>query len=236
MPEINQEVITDKPQEFPLNTKLRTPQEKAELYIQAFDLFMNDPRQLTLVQIARELRIEPAALMHYAQNKGWEQMRLQQKSIVSTVQNEKRINTAKVIDERIVEAADVAIKKATGAYLEVINKISELPIDPTQIPDDELIKDDHGNVKSYPKRSKLIEDKVFLLNQAMDGFMKMAQGAQGIGLVLNGKLATGTNASEDLNKLSKLNLLLVNIQNGKADKLINKINSNNSDIVIDNEQ
>jgi len=216
--------------------KARTPEEKAELYFKAFDMFMNDPRQLNVVDIARELRMEPAALMHYAQNKGWEQMRLQQKSIVSTVQNEKRINTAKIVDERIVDAANHAIKRATDAYLQVIDKISELPIDPTQVPEDELQKDDHGVIKNLPKRAKLIEDKVFLLNQAMDGFMKMASGAQGIGLVLNSKLANNMGTSDDMNKLSKLNLLLVNIQNGKADKALKSLNPKNSDVVIENEQ
>jgi hypothetical protein len=163
-------------------------------------------------------------LLRYAQNKGWEQMRLQQKSIVSTVQNEKRLNTAKKVDERIVESADLAITKASAVYLEVINRIADLPIDPKDVPEDELTKDDHGNVKSYPKRAKLLEEKVFLMNQAMDGFMKMAQGAQGIGLVLNNKTLNTQSTSEDLNKLTKLNVLLLNIQNGKAEKEIKAMN------------
>jgi hypothetical protein len=54
----------------------------------------------------------------------------------------------------------------------------------------------------------------------MDGFMKMAQGAQGIGLVLNNKTLNTQSTSEDLNKLTKLNVLLLNIQNGKAEKEI----------------
>lgn len=235
MPEINQE-ITDKKPETTVSFNARTPEEKSELYFKAFDLFMNDPRQMNLVEIARELRMEPAALMRYAQNKGWEQMRLQQKSIISTVQNEKRINTAKIVDERIVEAADHAIKRAATAYLQVIDKISELPIEPTDVPEDELIKDDHGNVKNYPKRAKLIEEKVFLLNQAMDGFMKMASGAQGIGLVLNGKLASGMGTGDEMNKLSKLNMLLVNIQNGKAEKLVKNISADKAEIIVENEQ
>jgi hypothetical protein len=218
MPEVNTETITDQIPEGPYPKKLRTPEEKSELFIQAFDLFMHDPRQPTIVTIARELRMEPAALLRYAQNKGWEQMRLQQKSIVSTVQNEKRLNTAKKVDERIVESADLAITKASAVYLEVINRIADLPIDPKDVPEDELTKDDHGNVKSYPKRAKLLEEKVFLMNQAMDGFMKMAQGAQGIGLVLNNKTLNTQSTSEDLNKLTKLNVLLLNIQNGKAEK------------------
>ena len=218
MPEVNTKIITDQIPEGPYLKKLRTPEEKSELFIQAFDLFMHDPRQPTIVTIARELRMEPAALLRYAQNKGWEQMRLQQKSIVSTVQNEKRLNTAKKVDERIVESADLAITKASAVYLEVINRIADLPIDPKDVPEDELTKDDHGNVKSYPKRAKLLEEKVFLMNQAMDGFMKMAQGAQGIGLVLNNKTLNTQSTSEDLNKLTKLNVLLLNIQNGKAEK------------------
>ena len=218
MPEVNTEIITDQIPERSYPKKLRTPEEKSELFIQAFDLFMHDPRQPTIVTIARELRMEPAALLRYAQNKGWEQMRLQQKSIVSTVQNEKRLNTAKKVDERIVESADLAITKASAVYLEVINRIADLPIDPKDVPEDELTKDDHGNVKSYPKRAKLLEEKVFLMNQAMDGFMKMAQGAQGIGLVLNNKTLNTQSTSEDLNKLTKLNVLLLNIQNGKAEK------------------
>lgn len=225
MPEIDDQNIKDQRPEPPWSTKLRTPEEKAHLYVQAFDLYMNDPRRLTLVQIAKELKMEPTALTKYAQNKGWEQLRLQQQSIVSTVQNERRINIAKQVDERIVQAADQAIKKATEAYLTVIDKISNLPIEPDQVPEDELEKDDHGNVKRYPKRAKLIEDKVFLLNQAMDGFMKMSAGAQGIGLVLNSKSINTQSTSEDLNKLSKLNVLLLNIQNGKNEKLVQEIGS-----------
>jgi hypothetical protein len=62
------------------------------------------------------------------------------------------------------------------------------------------------------------------MNQAMDGFMKMAQGAQGIGLVLNNKTLNTQSTSEDLNKLTKLNVLLLNIQNGKAEKEIKAMN------------
>jgi hypothetical protein len=235
MPEINQEITDQKPDTI-VSQKSLTPEEKSDLYFKAFDLFMNDPRQLNLTQVARELKMSPAPLMRHAQNKGWEQMRLQQKSIISTVQNEKRINTAKIVDERIVEAADYAIKKATQAYLQVIDKISELPIEPSEVPEDELVKDDHGNVKSYPKRSKLIEDKVFLLNQAMDGFMKMTSGAQGIGLVLNGKIANGMGTGDEMSKLSKLNMLLVNIQSGNSEKLVQGITKSKNEILVTNEQ
>lgn len=226
MPEVNTDKITDTIPDSPLPRKRRSPEEKAELYIKAFDLFINDPRDLNLIQVAKELRMEPAALMNYAQNKGWEQMRLQQRSIVSTVKNEKRISAAKMIDERIVDAADSAIKTASKAYLDIIDRVSEMPLDPDKIPDDELEKDDHGNVKRRPKRAKLIEDKVFLLNQAMDGFMKMASGAQGIGLVLNGKMMEANATEENMSKLSKLNVLLLNIQNGKAEKLVTELNNN----------
>ena len=201
----------------------RTPEEKAELYVQAFDLYMNDPRRLTLVQVARELRMEPAALTKYAQNKGWEQLRLQQNNIITTVQNEKRLETAKRVDERIVTAADSAIGKASDEYLKILDKISEMPLDPMQVPDDELDKDSQGNILRRPKRARLIEQKVFLLNQAMDGFLKMANGAQGIGLVLSKGNMNGSNNPDDLNKLTKLNVLLMNIQQGKDEKSLKHV-------------
>lgn len=179
---------------------------------------MNDPRKLTLVQVARELRMEPSALTRYAQNKGWEQLRLQQGSIVATVQNEKRLAIAKRVDERIVESADVAIGKASTAYLDAIDQISALPTDPMLIPDSELDKDDKGNVIRRPKKARLLEQKVFLLNQAMDGFLKMATGAQGIGLVLSKNNLNPQGTSDDLQKLTKLNVLLMNIQQGKDEK------------------
>ncbi len=235
MPEVNQQ-ITDQIPDTIVSQKSLSPEEKSDLYFKAFDLFMNDPRQLNLTEVARELKMQPAPLMRHAQNKGWEQMRLQQKSIISTVQNEKRINTAKAVDDRVVQAADYAIKKATEAYLQVIDKISDLPVEPSQVPEDELEKDDNGVVKRYPKRAKLIEDKVFLLNQAMDGFMKMASGAQGIGLVLNGKIASGMGTGDEMSKLSKLNMLLVNIQNGNAEKLVQGISHTKKEIVVTNEQ
>lgn len=201
----------------------RTPEEKAELYVQAFDLYMNDPRRLTLVQVARELRMEPSALTKYAQNKGWEQLRLQQNNIITTVQNEKRLETAKRVDERIVTAADTAIGKASDEYLKILDKISEMPLDPMQVPDDELDKDSQGNILRRPKRSRLIEQKVFLLNQAMDGFLKMANGAQGIGLVLSKGGMNGSGNPDDLNKLTKLNVLLMNIQQGKDEKSLKHV-------------
>jgi hypothetical protein len=223
MPEINDDNIQDNPPDMPVSRTQRTPEQKAVLHSQAFDMYMNDPRHLNAVQIARELKMEPAALLRYAQNKGWEQLRLQQRSIISTVQNERRLSTAKRVDERIVEAADEAIKVASGTYLDIINKIGDMPLDPLLIPDDELDKDDHGNVKRRPKRAKLLEEKVFLLNQAMDGFMKMSSGAQGIGLVLNNKGIDGKSTSDDLQKLTQLNVLLLNIQKGKGDSAIKAV-------------
>lgn len=204
---------------------MRTPEEKQELFIQAFDLYMNDPRNLNVVQIARELKMEPAMLMRYAQNKGWEQMRLQQRSLVSTVQNDRRIETAKRVDERVVESADMAIKKASSVYLEVIERIAAMPLDPMDVPDDELDKDDHGNVKRRPKRAKLMEEKVFLMNQAMDGFMKMASGAQGIGLVLNNKGLDGKSTADDLSKLTQLNVLLLDIHNNGGQKAMKTVSA-----------
>lgn len=189
--------------------------ERTELMVKAFDLYMNDPRRPTLIQIARELRLEPAALHKHAQNKGWEQLRLQQTSIVSTVQNEKRLAIARQVDEQVVFSAHKAIDRATGAYLEALDHIAALPVDPMDVPDEELDKDDHGNVKNRPKKSRLLEQKVFLLNQAMDGFMKMANGAQGIGLVLAKTALNPNQTATDLNNLSKLNVLLLNIQQGK---------------------
>ena len=189
----------------------------------AFDVYMNDPRRPTLVQVARDLRISPVLLTRHAQEKGWEGLRANSVSVQAVSQNERRINIAKQVDERIVLAADEAVTRASKVYLEVIEKIAEMPLDPMMVPDDELTKDDHGNVKNRPKRSKLIEDKTFLLNQAMDGFMKMSAGAQGIGLVLSQKGNGITGAAEDLSKLSKLNVLLLNIQQGKGDDSLKRV-------------
>jgi hypothetical protein len=100
----------------------------------------------------------------------------------------------------------------------LVEEISKMPLDPKQVPDDELEKDANGNVKKYPKRSKLIEDKTVLMNQAMDGFMKMASGAQAIGLVLTQRTGGVSEAAEDLSKLSKLNVLLLSIQKGAEEK------------------
>lgn len=223
MPEISQEHIDDPGAKIGPENRARTPDEKAEVYLKAFDMFMNDPRKLTIIQIARELRLEPASLTRYAQNKGWEQMRLQQSNIVTTVQNEKRLAIAKSVDERIVQTANDAIAKASDTYMEILDRIKEMPVDPYQVPDDELDKDDHGNIKKRPKRAKLLEEKVFLLNQTMEGFMKMANGAQGIGLVLSKGTMDPKSTASDLNNLTKLNVLLLNIQKGKGESALKHV-------------
>lgn len=192
-------------------------------FSEAFDIFMNDPARPSLTEVAKRVKMSPVRLTQHAQLRNWERMRANSVTVQTVSQSEKRLNVAKIVDERIVTAAEEAITKATKIYLEVIDHIEAMPLDPMLVPEDELPKDGNGNITSRPKRGTLIENKTHLLNQAMDGFMKMSSGAQGIGLVLLQKGAAGTSAAEDLSKLSKLNVMLLNIQQGSAAKDMKKV-------------
>ena len=87
-------------------------------------MFMNDPRKLNLVDIARELRIPPASLIRHAQDNNWEQLRINSFNLLTTAQNERRLNKIKIIDERIVEAVDTLSKLYTDQYIDLARKVS----------------------------------------------------------------------------------------------------------------
>jgi hypothetical protein len=205
-------------------TKIQSAKQISEArYIKAFDMFMNDPRRLNLTDIARELHISPINLVKYAQDRNWEQMRLNSANLLTTAQNERRLNKIKVIDERIIETIDTLSKLFTNQYMDLANKASTLPTDPNDVPDDELEKDDHGNVKRRPKRQKLIQDKVFLLNEIRKGAYDMAKDLNVIGLLSTNKGINADATSENLKQLTSLNILISNIQSKKTEKSLSAV-------------
>ena len=192
-------------------------------------MFMNDPRKLNLVDIARELRIPPASLIRHAQDNNWEQLRINSFNLLTTAQNERRLNKIKIIDERIVEAVDTLSKLYTDQYIDLARKVSTLPTEPHEVPDDELEKDDHGNVKRRPKRQELLQDKIFLLNEINKGSTNMAKDLNAIGLLSPNKGMNVESTAENLKQLTSLNILISNIQSKKSSKPLTQVIEINSD-------
>lgn len=192
--------------------------DKKSMYAQAFDIYMNDPRNLTFSEVARMVNLKPDVLTRHGQQKGWDQLRINNKSLAKIKQNDNRIKSAIVVDEMIVNTTQKMVEHSTGQYIKLIETISTLPIDPNEVPDDELPRDAQGNIKSRPRRSKLIEDKVTLLNMTIKGFMDMASGAQGLGMVLSTKMTNADEQERNAKNLSTINQMLFKIQINKPEK------------------
>lgn len=207
----------------------RPAESRQDLYSRAFGIFMNDPRKPSLVDVARELHIQPTHLVKHAQENSWEQLRLNSSNLLTTAQNERRLNKVKILDERIINTVDTVTQHLSNQYISLAQKISLLPEDPDDVPDDELDKDDHGNVKNKPKRDKLLEKKLFLMNEVSKGFMQMAKDVNSIGLLTPAKMLNAESTAENLSQLTKLNIMISTIQNKKTEKDVTNIIEINTD-------
>jgi hypothetical protein len=190
---------------------------------------MNDPRKLSLVDVARELHIQPTHLVKHAQENGWEQLRLNSSNLLTTAQNERRLNRIKIIDERIVDSVDKFSEKAIKQYSELFEKVSMMPTDAKDIPDDQLEKDDHGNVKNKNKNDKLLERKITLWYQTQKGFLEMAAAVKNLGLLTPTNMLNNESTAENLSQLTKLNIMISTIQNKKTEKDVTNVIEINTD-------
>ena len=207
----------------------RPAESRQDLYSRAFGIFMNDPRKLSLVDVARELHIQPTHLVKHAQENGWEQLRLNSSNLLTTAQNERRLNRIKIIDERIVDSVDKFSEKAIKQYSELFEKVSMMPTDAKDIPDDQLEKDDHGNVKNKNKNDKLLERKITLWYQTQKGFLEMAAAVKNLGLLTPTNMLNNESTAENLSQLTKLNIMISTIQNKKTEKDVTNVIEINTD-------
>ncbi len=216
-----------------------TKDENDALYHEAFSLFCNglgENRHPTVAEIGIHLKMHLPSLLETSIKQKWELLRANAEAANELAQNEGRLQIARRIDRVIFSEAEQIVLKAAEVYREAILKIAEQSTDPKDYgapeptlksePIDGLPIPSPDAKKKKPEMFELnlVGKKVGALNEAVRGFMDMAERARNLGLLVVPK--DGTKESEDAGggksiaggRLLQLNLTLLQAKGMKDEK------------------
>lgn len=208
----------------------RLVKAKDEDYQEAFRLFcdgIDENKNPTVTEVGLHLKMHLPTLLQMSINGKWELLRANAKAASQLALNEARLQLARRIDGVIYTVAEEVILKASEAYKQLIAAINDTPIEAVPVAAGDGLpvpSPDEPEKKPIP-REKMIRWKTDALNNAVGGFMDMAESARTLGLVIvpgDGKKGNGADGHKPIEsgKLVSFNVLLMEAQ-AKSNEPIN---------------
>lgn len=151
------------------------------------DFFDLDREKPELIKLAKRHGVDIVALMQQSTRENWDSLRAAALAQRDLGASGLRLEAVQRVDRVLVGQIESVAQVAGRAYIELIEQISAMPTDeaPEQEPNpNEKLKTQSFKTREGPRIKPLLLVKVAALNEATEGFSKLALSLRDLGMVL----------------------------------------------------
>lgn len=153
---------------------------KATAYRNAFIAYCRAETEPDVLDLAAQFNLHPSNLVKVQDEQQWLKRRATYWAAKDTTELAWRMMIAKRIDAHAIKEAEPMIKKALRDLNRIMDKVSALPLEPT---DSELADKDEG--ARVQLRVRYLNRKLDLTERATKSFMDTLERAANVGLLIN---------------------------------------------------
>ena len=169
-------------------TKLLPAGKRAAYDAAKRDFFDLDREKPELIKLAKRDGVDIVALMQQSTRENWDSLRAAALAQRDLGASGLRLEAVQRVDRVLVGQIESVAQVAGRAYIELIEQISAMPTDeaPEQEPNpkNEKLKTQAFKTREGPRIKPLLLVKVAALNEATEGFSKLALSLRDLGMVL----------------------------------------------------
>ena len=169
-------------------TKLLLAGKRAAYDAAKRDFFDLDREKPELTKLAKRHGVDIVALMQQSTRENWDSLRAAALAQRDLGASGLRLEAVQRVDRVLVGQIESVAQVAGRAYIELIEQISAMPTDevPEQEPNpkNEKLKTQSFKTREGPRIKPLLLVKVAALNEATEGFSKLALSLRDLGMVL----------------------------------------------------
>lgn len=183
-------------------TKLLPAGKRAAYDAAKRDFFDLDREKPELIKLAKKHGVDIVALMQQSTRENWDSLRAAALAQRDLGESGLRLEAVQRVDRVLVGQIESVAQVAGKAYIELIEQISAMPTDEPAPEPNEKLKTQSFKTSKGPRIKPLLLVKVAALNEATEGFSKLALSLRDLGMVLvpeknqpesgNGSLPPGT--------------------------------------------
>ena len=147
------------------------------------DFFDLDREKPELIKLAKRHGVDIVALMQQSTRENWDSLRAAALAQRDLGASGLRLEAVQRVDRALVGQIESVAQVAGRAYIELIEQISAMPTDEAPEPNEKL-KTQAFKTREGPRIKPLLLVKVAALNEATEGFSKLALSLRDLGMVL----------------------------------------------------